>query len=202
MFSYGVYEYLGILAGLLSAFAFVPYIYSITQGAIPSLASWSVWTVIGVLGCSSYLTANNGWVSTAWVASVYVVAPLATALMTWWYGARFQRLNGVEITCLIGAFFGVVVWFVTRSATAALLIFIFIDGVGTMPTIVKSYYDPYGESLFAWKCSLLGSICNVFAIEQWTIATASYPTYLALSILTLTLVIIYRRRYVTAPSLN
>ena len=189
------HEWFGRLAGIISAFAFVPYLYSITVGKKPSLATWTIWTVVGVLIYRSYLSANDGWVSTSWVAVVYIIAPAAIVCTILWYGARYTRLDWIEITCLLGALCGVIVWCVTESSLAALMIFITIDGVGAVPTIVKSYRAPYSESLVAWSCSFLGSFFNLCAIERWTVAGASYPTYLAVSIWITTGVIVFRRQH-------
>lgn len=193
-------EYCGLLAGVVSAFAFVPYLYSITQGTKPSLATWTIWTIVGLLTCSSYLSANEGWVSTAWVAVVYVIAPFITALMTWWYGARYTGLDTVEIVCMCGALCGVFIWLSTHSAFAALMVFIVIDCVGVVPTVVKSFRDPYSESLLAWSCSLVGCSLNLCAIEvgHWSIAEASYPVYLALSVWMTCATIVFRRRIIPA----
>ncbi len=196
MYEINYHEWCGRLAGIVSALAFVPYLYSITKGKKPSLATWTIWTVVGLLTCISYLTANEGWVSTAWVAVVYVVAPAAIVCATLWYGARYTGIDATEKWCWIGAFCGIVVWLTTHSALVALLIFITVDGMGALPTIVKSFQDPYSESLVAWFCSLLGCSLNLCAIEirHWTLAEASYPVYLAFSVWITCAVIIFRRR--------
>jgi len=189
----------GLIAGVLSALAFVPYYRSIRCGKKPSLATWTIWTVVGVLSCVSYLSANEGWASTAWVAVVYVIAPAVITCTAWRHGARYTHLNVIEILSLVGAAGGICIWVVTQSAVTALMVFIAVDAAGAIPTIAKSYYAPYSESLTAWSFSLLGSFFNLCAIEQWTVSSASYPVYLALSIWVTSAVIVFRRRTPITP---
>ncbi|KKW23975.1 MAG: hypothetical protein UY68_C0005G0008 [Parcubacteria group bacterium GW2011_GWF2_52_12] len=196
MMSHTFFVSAGVLAGIVSALAFVPYYKSIRCGKKPSLATWTIWTVVGILACSSYLSANDGWISTAWVAIVYIVAPATITYTAWKYGARYAHLDAIETLSLAGAACGICIWVVTRSAATALTVFIAIDATGAIPTVIKSYRAPYSESLTAWSCSLLGSFFNLCAIERWTVTGASYPVYLALSIWITCAVIAFRRRIV------
>lgn len=188
-------KWFGISAGLISAGAFAPYIFSIIRGKTkPSIATWLTWTIVGLLTFISYISAS-GWTNTVWVAIAYVILPGIVVCLAIVYPKKCDmRVSLVEMICLLGVLFGVCTWYVSMSAEIALAVFLAIDCLGTIPTIVKSYYYPYDEDAFAWLLSLTGNTLNLFAVREWNFAEASYPVYLALSIWITAAVIIFRRR--------
>jgi hypothetical protein len=82
---------LGIIAGCISALACIPYFISIIRGKTkPNRATWWIWSWLGVLLFFSYKA--SGATDTLWVALVYMITPLITALlslnMVWAVGAN------------------------------------------------------------------------------------------------------------------
>lgn len=167
----------GLVAGILSLAAFIPYILAILRKETkPSRASWWIWTVVGfLLGASYYSSGAN---HTIWVPVSYIVGPFATAILSLKYGEggwnRFDRI------CIFGAGASVVLWWMLSSPLVALVINLFIDFMGALPTIRKSYYEPEGENRTAWTLFFTGNTVNLFAIEAWTFAIAAYPIYMFL----------------------
>ena len=166
---------LGIIAGIVSILASVPYTISIFKGITkPNRASWFIWTVVGILLFLSYKA--TGAHNTIWVPLVYAILPAFTAILSIKYGiGGFSR---IDIFCLIGAMLGILIWLISGTPILALISFIVIDSFGTVPTIKKAYYHPEQENTFAWALMVLANILNVIAIEEMRFSLLAYPIYL------------------------
>lgn len=176
----------GILAGSLNAIAFILYVlatfglsvrwnlqyYRINQSTRPNRATWFVWAVISILILMSSL--KSGATDTIWVPIVLTAGPLIVAIISIKYGeggwTRFDKL------CLAGAFAAVMVWLLSGSAPAALLMSIVADAFGVAPTILHAYRKPEEENKLAWTLFFLGDVANLFAVTSWSLP--SFPIWI------------------------
>ena len=165
----------GKVAGILCLVALVQYVIAILRKETkPNRATWWIWTVVGfTLGASYYSSGAN---HTIWVPVSYIIGPFAIAILSMKYGEGgwtwFDRI------CLLGAGVSVILWWIFSSPLVALVINLFIDFLGALPTIRKSYYKPEGEDRTAWIMFLVGNAVNLFAVEKWSFAIAAYPIYM------------------------
>lgn len=169
---------IGLLAGLLSLAAFVPYIIAIVKGATkPNRATWWIWTTNGLILLASYYA--TGAESTVWVAVGYFVGSLLTAVLALRYGeggwSPFDR------SCLLGAALGLLFWWMFNSSIVALVTTLFVDFAGALPTIRKAYRAPETEDRVAWALFISGNTVNLFAVEAWSFGIAVYPVYMFLA---------------------
>lgn len=167
----------GKVAGIISFAAFVPYIFAILKRtARPNRATWWIWTTVGfMIGASYYSSGAN---HTIWVPVSYIIGPAIIAVLSLKYGEG--GWNWFDRSCVIGAGVSVALWWVFSSPLVALLINLFIDLLGALPTIRKSYREPEGEDRTTWVLFTIGNAINVFAIEVWAFAIAVYPIYMFL----------------------
>lgn len=182
----------GRVAGIIALAALAPYVLSILRGETkPNRASWWIWTVVGfMLGASYYSSGAN---HTIWVPVSYFIGPLVIVFLSikWGVGGwtRFDRC------CLLGAGVSVVLWWMFSSPLIALLINLFIDFMGALPTVRKIYYEPESEDRTAWVLVFVANTANLFAIETWTFAIVIYPIYMFISCGLITVFIFIRRNY-------
>lgn len=182
----------GKLAGVVSLAAFVPYAFAIIKGTTkPHRATWIIWTLVGFMLAASYYA--SGAKDTIWVSISFVLGPLLILVLSIKYGkGGWEPLDRV---CLFGVLASLVLWWISGSALAALLINIFIDFLGAIPTIKKVYLKPETEDRFAWTLFLVGSVANLSAIEVWTFVIYVYPVYMiALDVIVMTLIFNRRNR--------
>ncbi len=169
-------EIIGILAGVFSLLAYVPYVFSIIRRKTrPSRSSWWIWSLVGFLAAASYYSA--GARSTMWVPVVFFVLPLVVAILSIKFGEG-TGLSKIDEICLLGALLSVVVWIILKSASLALFVNIFIDFLGFLPTFHKTYLNPFHENKYSWILFFVGSVLNILAIESFSLVIASYPVYM------------------------
>ncbi|SHO56679.1 hypothetical protein [Vibrio quintilis] len=167
---------IGKIAGIIALLGFVPYTLSILKGETqPNRVTWWIWTIIGFLLCVSYYSSSSD--GPIWVPVSYVAGPLVTALLSIKYG--YGKLESFDKYCLGIAVFSVLIWFLTGSAFYTLLINIFIDLLGAIPTIRKTYHIPESESKTSWLMFLVANLMNIVAITNWTLMDTVYPIYLS-----------------------
>lgn len=155
MFTHDIAPIAGRLAGILSLAAFAPYILSTLRGETrPNRASWFIWLVVSLIIALSYRDAGADYAFMMPVA--YTIGSTIVASLSLKYGtAVWTRF---DMTCLIGAGVGLLMWVMFDSPMSALLINLFMNLLGTLPTIRKVYYQPETESWLAWTLFSLGNL--------------------------------------------
>ena len=165
---------IGILAGIISFSAYLFYILAILRGTTkPSRATWFILSFISIVLFWSY--SSVGASSTLWVALANAVASAVIALLSIKYGVG--GTSRLDILCFIGSIFSVALWWYLDAPIIALSMNIAMDFFALLPTIKKVYMRPYLEDRFAWLLTTIGSILNLFAIENLTFNIILYPFY-------------------------
>jgi hypothetical protein len=169
---------LGALAAFVSFIAGFVYIVDILRGrAKPHRVTW--W-VLGLLNC-------------AIAASYYASGATTTILLPLEFGISFLIIGvlsiklgegqwqSVDSYCIVGAIAGIALWWFTRSAPFALGVFVAIDLLALIPTMIKAYLRPWTEDSSAWLLGAIAAFLNVLAINAWSLQVSLYPLYVFLT---------------------
>ena len=166
----------GIASGVLSVFAFLPYILdTIARRTEPQRASWLIWAVLGSIAFMSQVF--EGATSSLWFAGVQVASTIIILVLSIWVGTG-KFLGKSDYMILVAASIGLLLWYFTDNAAYALAITISISLLGGMATIVKAYRDPESETLITWVVSLVASVCAILSVGVVDPTLLAYPVYL------------------------
>ena len=181
----------GKLAGIISLSAYAPYILSILRKETkPNRASWIIWAIVSTIIALSYREAGASY---AFLAPVgYVIGSTIVFIFSIRHGVG--GWTPFDRKCLIGAAISLVLWKIFDSPMSALLINLLINLLGTLPTARKAWYQPETESNVAWSLFSLGSIVNLFAVENWTFSMAVYPVSMIFLIGIVTVPVLWTKR--------
>ena len=181
----------GKLAGIISLSAYIPYILSILRKETkPNRASWIIWAIVSTIIALSYREAGASY---AFLAPLgYVVGSTIVFILSIKYGVG--GWTPFDRKCLIGAAISLVVWQIFDSPMSALLINLFINLLGTLPTARKAWYQPETEDKVFWSLVSLGSFVNLFAVENWTFSMAVYPVSMVFLIGIVTVPVLWTKR--------
>lgn len=175
---------IGAIAGFIAAIAYIPYIISILKGkSKPSRATFFIWSLINFVLLTSYIA--SGARTTIWTISAYTVGAFIVLLLSLSPKRGMGGFNKLDISCVIGAVIGIVLWIVTDDPRTALYISIIIDALGFVPTFRKVYLDPKSEALPGWAMGCFAAGLNVIAITSLKPEMAVYPIYTLTSTLAL-----------------
>ena len=171
-------EAFGYISAILSIVMIAPYVRDIfTKYTKPERASWFIWTVLTSIAFFSQLA--RGATDSLWLTGGQTLAVLVVFILSLKYGVGgFTRR---DISALVGAAIGLIVWYFTQEAAYALVITIIVDAVGTLLTVIKSYQEPETETISTFVISGTSGIFGALAVGSWSVILLAYPLYLVIA---------------------
>lgn len=166
----------GILSGVLSVFAYIPYIKDTIAGRTrPQRASWLIWSVLSTIALVSQIHEGAG--PSLLFAGVQVSCTVLVFGLSSWVGTN-NRLRHTDHLIFMAAGFGLVLWYFTESAAYALAVTISISLLGGAATVVKTYRDPGSETSVTWVVSFVASGFALLSVGSFDPVLLAYPMYL------------------------
>ena len=166
----------GIISGLLSVFAFAPYVRdTLALRTRPQRASWFIWSVLSSITLCSQIA--EGATNSLWFVAIQAGGTILIFVLAISRGTG-SLINVGDACMLIAAAIGLGLWAVTDTAAYALGISIVVSALGGIATIKKAYTYPGSETLSTWVTSLAASSLTIMAIGDLTWIFMAYPLYL------------------------
>jgi len=161
-------------AGGLALLSMVPYIASVLQGKTrPSRISWAIWTLLALVLLVSY--EGSGASDTIWLPVAHFFVSLTIFILSLKFGVGGSSL--FDWLCASGAALAIATWLTLDSAPIALFICIAVDALGAIPTLRKSYQEPFSEDLRGWSIAAAASALNLAVVADWSPHISLYPIY-------------------------
>lgn len=166
----------GILSGVLSTFAYLPYIIDTARGDTkPQRASWLIWSVLGSIAFFSQVF--EGATDSLWFAGVQVSGTIVVCLLSIRFGVGgFMNRRDAVIMAIAAA--ALLIWYLTETPAYALAITITISLLGGSVTVLKAFQAPESETISTWAISAVASACAVLAVGRFDPILLAYPVYL------------------------
>ncbi|MGE5541162.1 MAG: hypothetical protein ACM3TU_02665 [Bacillota bacterium] len=170
------HELIGIIAGLLAFGTGIPYIWNILGGITkPNVVTYFVWTLLQTIALIAQWRAGASWSILLLLGSTVSVAIIFLLSLTK-YG--YKHYTPVDTIALLLAGLAVIILVFTDHPTLAILLPIVADGLGAIPTIVKTKKYPHTEDQLAWFLMIIASALGVIATEKMDVANLAYPIFL------------------------
>ncbi|HXS14980.1 MAG TPA: hypothetical protein VN711_02540 [Candidatus Saccharimonadales bacterium] len=170
-----ILEIIGILAGILSASAYIPYIKDVlARKTQPERASWLIWAVLTSIAFFSQFA--KGASSSLWLSGLETIGITIVLLLSLKFG--IGGLTKRDLFALFAASVGLILWYFTHEPAIALYIIIGIDAIGTVITIQKAYTHPESETMSTWVLVCCAGILSMIAVGGLNIILLSYPFYI------------------------
>ncbi len=170
-------EYFGYISAFFITISFVPYFLGIIRGETkPERASWFIWSVLG--GISFFSQVAKGATDSLWLPAIQGVGDILFFVCSFKYGiGGFLKRDKIA---LVGAGLSLILWYLTREAAVALFLAIFIDGLGAVLTMIKSYEHPSTEPIISWLLTALGGLFTILAVGNFNWILLAFPIYIFL----------------------
>lgn len=182
---------ISLVAVVLTIIGYIPYLSDIVKRkTTPHIYSWFIWGTVTAIAYALQVSGGAGvgsWVTLAVVITMFVI---------FFFGLR----NGKkEITSTDTVFFmlslvAIFLWLAVRQPILSVILVSTIDMLGFIPTIRKSWGNPYSETLFTYELSALRHGLSLFALQQYSIVTWLYPASWAFANALFSLMLIFRRK--------
>lgn len=180
-----------ILSGLLTVSASVPYARDILKGeSKPNIVTWMTWTLLASIATIAEIAA--GEYRTAAYTGAAVLETLIIVVLGLKYGRT--KYTAFDVICQVGALFGLVLWAIFNSPTAAIIFAVSIDLIGSLPTVRHAWVRPGEESWEAYAIAGVAGALAIMALHSFTWASLTYAVYVALSNVVIYFILILRPR--------
>ncbi len=162
---------LGIISALISSYGFYFYIKDTLSGKTqPHLYTWLIWILTQGTATAAMLYGGAGIGSIAYVTGTVFI--LLIFCFSFKYGTK--NITTSDTVALIAAIIAIVVWWQLNNPVLALLMVCFIDAIGYVPTIRKSWQEPLSESLSTWIIFNVGNIFSILSLREYNFLTLAY----------------------------
>ncbi len=187
-------ETLSAIAIVLTFVAFVPYIRSILSNQIkPHVFSWAIWSITTLV--VFFAQEEDGAGVGAWATGVSGCVTVLIACLAYWKRADIS-ITRLDWLFLTAALFSLPMWYFTSDPLWAVIILTAVDVLGFGPTIRKAYSFPYSESLLFFIIFAARDLLVITALENYTVTTVLFPASIVMSCITLSVIVMYRRKTV------
>ncbi len=169
---------LGILSGLISCFAIIPYIIDIIHGTTrPNIVSFSFWALLLAISIIAQISSGSSW-SVILLMGDFIGTSTVVVFCLIGYG--YKKYGKTELICTILAILAIVSWQVTHQPVLAIVFAVIADLMAAIPTVVKSYRDPESEFPTMWFLISFGAILSILSTTIFNLPNLLFPIYLFL----------------------
>lgn len=183
-------QFFGLLSGILPMLGVIPYDRDIFRHKTkPHRGSFLIWSVLGGIAFFTQLAKGATW--SLFLPGADTLATLSIFVLSIWYGTG--GLNKRDVSGLLLAALGLMLWYFTKQPLTALVIAICVDAVGTVLTVIKTWEDPHSETFSSWLLAALGGLLAAFAVGKLSFALLVYPIYIFIANGSVNVVILLRK---------
>jgi hypothetical protein len=184
---------IAIIASVLSVIGFIPYARDIFKNKTkPHLYTWLIWGITQGTAAVALLYGGGKFGSISLIVGIIFV--FIICLLSFKYGTKDITISDKIILAL--ALLAIVIWWQLDNPIIAVLMVSAIDGVGYIPTIRKSFKNPWNETLSSWIIIVIVNALALIANAKYNLLTTLYPSVLLGANMAVLLVCFFRRRTV------
>jgi len=188
-------EILGIITVIMAFVGYAPYLRNTFSGKTkPHIVSWFLWTVVSFLAFGLQWSKGAGAGAYANFAMGFICLVLFLASLK----RGTKQIKAVDIICLIMAMAAIVLWLVVHQPVWSIILVVVIDIFSFTPTIIKSWNNPWQETLFTWMLSIVRQGLILLSLREINFVTALFPAY-CITANTLFCTLLVTRRKVIKP---
>lgn len=159
-------------AVLLVLIAYIPYMFDIVKGKVaPHPFSWLIWAMTAT-AVFFLQTANGSGTGAYATATVAVCAALIFVLS---FRANKVRIRPLDIASLALALGGIVVWIFVDQPAIAIIILLFVEVVGFIPTYLNGWRNPYKDSISVWATNGTRHALGFMSVQNYNMITMINP---------------------------
>jgi hypothetical protein len=170
-------ESLVVIAAFASILAASVYIRSMFLGNTkPNRVTWVMWAVAPLIATAAELSKGVGWA----VLPVFMAGFSPLMILTASYFARraYWKLSNYDYLCGVLSSIALLMWWLTKDPSTAIVFAIASDALASVPTIRKSWNNPETESIWPFVVGILGAASSLVVAPIWTFSSIGFPVYL------------------------
>lgn len=162
----------GVIGSVVSLLAAIPYGIAIFRRAVrPHLFTWLIWSIVTTIAAAGQFVAGAG--PSAWCTAAIAVTCILIVVASIYRGERSRTRSDWMFLC--AALSAIPLWMLTDNPTFSICLVTLIELAGLGPTVRKTIYDPWSESVVYFVLCVVKYFLAILALRQWTLTVAVYP---------------------------
>lgn len=182
---------LTIIAVSITFVAYVPYVKNTLSGKTkPHALTWSVWAIVSFISFGIQVT-NNGGVGS--LMNIFLgLLSIFVAIKGFQNG--IENIRTIDYVSISISILALILWLLVDRDDISVILLILLSFFSFLPTIIKSWFSPYQETLLTWILNIIRQVITVFALSSINFLTAGYLIYtISINILFCTMIFIRRK---------
>jgi len=182
---------IAIIASAITIIAYIPYFRDVfLKKTKPHLFTWLIWGITQGTAAALLLYGGGKFGSISLIIGTILV--FAIFLLSFKYGTKDITKSDKIVLAL--TLIAIVIWWQLDNPLVAVIMISLIDGAGYIPTIRKSFKNPWTETLSFWILMAVVDLLAMIASTEYNLLTITYLSVLFVANLTVYFVCIIRRR--------
>lgn len=192
-----MYDYktiITIIAVILNFVAYFPYVRDIFRGkTTPHVFTWFIWGLVTAIIFALQLSGGAGIGS--WITGATALTCFFVFLLGFRNGNK--NITRSDIMFLILSLTSLFLWLVVKQPVLSVILACMTDMLGFIPTIRKSWNDPYSETISLYGINIVKHGISILALQQYSVITWLYPVTWTIANAVFTLILIIRRKQIS-----
>jgi len=182
---------ISIIAIILTFIGYAPYLYDLVkQKTRPHVFSWLIWTIATSIIFALQISAGAG--IGAFVTLAVALLSFIIFLLSLRNGKR--DIEKLDVVFFVLALLSIPLWLVVRQPVLSIILLSTIDMLGFVPTIRKSWRDPYSETLALYVITTFRHSLSILGLIEYNIVTLLFPVTWVFANAAFAAMLIIRRR--------
>lgn len=191
------YKFLiAIVATSFVIIGFIPYLSDIfAKKTKPHLYTWLIGGITQGTATVALLEGGGKFASISLILGTFFV--FIIFLLSFKYGTK--DIISSDKMVLAFALLAIVIWWQLDNPLPSVLMVSAIDGAGYIPTIRKSFKNPWSETLSFWVIMACTDLLTIISIAEYNLLTVTYVSVIFTANILVFIICLFRRRVVTRP---
>jgi hypothetical protein len=183
-------ETIGLIAVVLTFVAYIPYYRDLLKGKThPHIYSWSLWGLLTVLLVALQIKGGAG--PATWVTAAAGLLCIGVVFLGFKNGNKDITRSDKVVSVL--SFLAIIFWLAIDQPVISVILVILADMLAFIPTVRKSWYSPYSETLSLYITNSLRFLLALFAVEHYTFLSSAWIIAWAVGNGVFSIILIIRR---------
>jgi hypothetical protein len=188
-----------LCATAIGIVSYVIYIRDVLRGRTqPHLYTWLIWSMTTGTFAAAIFAGGGGRGFLAPLA--FFLLTCSTTLLSLKFGTK--NVTRGDALSLAAALIAILIWWQLNSPLLALIVATATDLVGYLPTVRKSYEEPWSESLASWSVWTFAIAFTVLALDAYNPLTLLSSVATAAANILLLVLLLLRRRVIPNPGVR
>jgi uncharacterized protein with PQ loop repeat len=184
-------EVIGAIAVVLTFAAYIPYYRDILKGKTrPHIYSWSLWGLLTILLVALQIKGGAG--PATWVTAAAGLLCVGVVVLSLKNGKRDITTSDTIVAIL--SLLAIGFWLIADQPLVSMILATLADLLAFIPTVRKSYRDPYSETLSLYITNALRFCLALLAVEHYSYLSSSWIVAWIISNALLAILLAVRRR--------